>query len=44
MLTFGFSISESLLFGIRFFDATEEIAEKEIQIHILCFCFFVVYH
>jgi len=38
----GITITESLLFGFRIFRATEENPYSELQVHLFCFCFFVV--
>lgn len=43
-MTIGIQITESFLFGFRYFDATEEIPEREFQVHITCFCLFFVFH
>jgi len=40
----GVSITESFLFGFRYFPRREELDESEFQIHLFCFCFFVVSH
>ena len=44
MITYGISITESILFGIRYFESTEELQESEFQIHFACFCFFIIKH